>query len=586
MPDMLLGSGSMFDRTKSALAHWLRNNLEAVHSLAMAAMGICGPQFVAGWSAEIAHKGEKLVLHVLLDGQFPYTHIRIVLKSKDVYLKWPHVQRGGLLCLPRLAAAVTNLEAVIAATIDAALRLIENCANPDYVTAEFRREFVSYWSRGEHNKAKTVFSLLDSSDQRARITAVWFGKLFTLVGETPDQVRNWCKNRFGDDGAWEIAEGIFGFLDQAPAPPFPELPVDLFTLLAGHSPEAAALFDALPIEERVAVVLGADSPTGVGLIAMRIERPRLNGFRKGKAVNAATKATLWKCRQLKRESVERIDSAWVHGRGHNKEQPVLERSSVLLLGCGSLGSQVAVRLAQSGVGTMRLVDPQPLEPANVGRHALGIDSVPRSKARALAAELQRRFPHMRAIEGFSETWQAVLAKRPEIFEQASLIVACLGEWGADGQLGEWQAQCGRPIVYGWLDEEGVAAHALALPGSTPALTCILDEDGNLRVPETEWVRDGLIQAEPACGTLFQPYGALDVAHAEVLVSRLCIDFLTGSAKPPVHRVHAGSTAQIVEAGGTWSKPHLSKRPVDFAGPFVYERPIEACGACTVCTEVT
>lgn len=578
MPDALFDSGSAFDQMKLVLTRWLRDNLENVRSLPIAAMGDYAPHFVAGWVVEIAHKGERYALNILLDGQFPYTPIRIALRSMDVYLKWPHVERGGLLCLPRLSAPATNLDAVIRTTIGDALILIENCANPDYVADEFRREFVSYWDHAAHEKSKPFYSLLDLTNRTARRTAVWFGASFTLVGETPDQVRGWFKNRFGEEGARDMSPGIFGFLDQAPTPPFPERPGDLLTLLAAHNPETATLLPKLPIAQPVAIVLGASTPTGTGLVALRIEPPKLDGFRKHAAMREATKMTLWRVRgKLKRGSVNRIDPAWVHGRGHNDELPVLEKSSVLLLGCGSLGSQVAVRLAQSGVGTLRLVDPQVLAAANVGRHALGIDSLGQSKSRALATELQRRFPHMRLVEGYNETWQALLTSRPEFFEEPGLIVACLAEWGADGQLGEWQARNGRPIVYGWLDEYGVAAHALSLAGSAQTLDRVLNKDGNLRVPETLWDNDGLIQAEPACGTLFQPYGALDVAHAEMLVSRLCIDLLTGRAKTPVHRVRAGPTAQIEAAEGTWSPAHMAARPADFAGAFEYERAVDACG---------
>src|SRR5690242_17591008 len=117
MPDALFDSGSAFDQMKLVLTRWLHDNLENVRSLPIAAMGDYAPHFVAGWLVEIAHKGERYVLNILLDGQFPYTPIRIALRSMDVYLKWPHVERGGLLCLPRLSAPVTNLDTVIRTTI-------------------------------------------------------------------------------------------------------------------------------------------------------------------------------------------------------------------------------------------------------------------------------------------------------------------------------------------------------------------------------------------------------------------------------------------------------------------------------------
>jgi hypothetical protein len=202
--------------------------------------------------------------------------------------------------------------------------------------------------------------------------------------------------------------------------------------------------------------------------------------------------------------------------------------------------------------------------------------------------LRHRFPHMRRIEGHPVKWQLLYQPNSKIFQEASLVVACLGEWSADGQLGELRVrECGaQPIVYGWLDEFGTAAHAVALSGATPALSCILNSGGLLRVPETLWDSDGLIQAEPACGTLFQPYGAIDVAQAEVLVTRLCTDLLTGDAKTPCHRVYSGTTAQLVQAGGTWSSDHLDNRPRGFVGAFVYERPVSACGQCQPCQHHT
>jgi hypothetical protein len=177
-----------------------------------------------------------------------------------------------------------------------------------------------------------------------------------------------------------------------------------------------------------------------------------------------------------------------------------------------------------------------------------------------------------------------LWREPTKFVETSIIVACLGDWPADGQLGEWQRgeHSVPPIVYGWLDKFGTASHAIALTNGGPTLSCILDADGEMRAPETYWEGDMRTQAEPACGTLFQPYGPLDVAHAESLVARLCIDVLTGEVKPPCHRVHASSTAQLEGSGGKWSSEHLKHRPAGFDGAFEYERSLACCGECHRC----
>lgn len=57
------------------------------------------------------------------------------------------------------------------------------------------------------------------------------------------------------------------------------------------------------------------------------------------------------------------------------------------MGCGSLGSPVAIALAQAGVGRLTLIDYDHLKWANIGRHPLGAASVDDEKAKAVAESL-------------------------------------------------------------------------------------------------------------------------------------------------------------------------------------------------------
>ncbi|MGH7213329.1 MAG: HesA/MoeB/ThiF family protein, partial [Tepidisphaeraceae bacterium] len=51
-------------------------------------------------------------------------------------------------------------------------------------------------------------------------------------------------------------------------------------------------------------------------------------------------------------------------------QERLARSRVLLVGCGALGTVIAVQLARAGVGWMRLVDRDLVELTNLQRQVL------------------------------------------------------------------------------------------------------------------------------------------------------------------------------------------------------------------------
>lgn len=91
-----------------------------------------------------------------------------------------------------------------------------------------------------------------------------------------------------------------------------------------------------------------------------------------------------------------------------------------------------------------------------------------------------------------------------------------------------------------------------------------------------------MQAEPACGDVYHPYGAVDVTRAESLITRLCLDVLTDKVGEPVHRVYAGTTEELARAGGEWSEAHMLHRPAGFEGAFEYERPLAPCGVCHAC----
>ena len=588
-PESLLDSRSEFDRAKTLLGRVLRDHAASVRALTEGVLSIYGSRaFIAGWSITLARGEVEESFHVLVDEEFPYSKIRVAYKTRDMYLTWPHVEGAGLLCLPEHSPPSLDIEQAAVDALSDSLILVEHCQNPDFVAQELGREFRSYWGYSKDRDADRVRSLLDTTNRTTRKVAVWYGKRFTLVGENADQLISWLTNIGGSTKKSDIDEGLFAYLASAPVYPFPQRPNDLFNLLRQSAPGAMEVLGRLPILTDLAVVLAASSETGDGQVALSIKRPgKFAGFRKTNQLNAAGKLALWGTQsELKRSVVERFDAPWVHGRGVNAELPRLRESRVLVLGCGSLGSQVASRLAQAGVGSLTLIDPEDLAAANVGRHELGVDSAGKNKAARLGGELREKYPHAVEIEAYGVDWQQAYEKKPELFEEASLIVACIGEWGPDGQLGEWlvRQKESKRVVFGWLDEYGVACHALALGSGIPALSCVLNAEGSLRIPETKWPGETLMQVEPACGTLFQPYGSVDVAQGQVLVSRLCIDLLIGKTQAPCHRVYAASTSQIKEAGGEWSAQHLEHRPAGFDGAFIYERPVARCGQCAACVK--
>ena len=99
-------------------------------------------------------------------------------------------------------------------------------------------------------------------------------------------------------------------------------------------------------------------------------------------------------RRISRLAITEFGPDLVHSR--NLTFTDLKDKRIAVLGCGAIGSHVAPGLIRLGAGTgkgrLDLVDPEHMNPENLGRHVLGYPSLFRLKAEALADELQRQFP--------------------------------------------------------------------------------------------------------------------------------------------------------------------------------------------------
>ena len=546
-----------------------------------------GKGIIAGW--EVKPRDSDLGLRVLLDEAFPFSHIKIACIGACQYLQWPHVEENGFLCLPIKGwRPVENLAFSIRERIDYALQLVDDCRSQEFVKDESSKEFLSYWGRGAASGSKTL-SLIDLSVSTPRRISVVQADEYSLVAESLEVIDKWLQNQGKTAGAGS-KQAIFACIDSPPGLPLPRNTRQFLRQIVDQCREINPLISQLSPSEPTHFFFAVRAPEGLGLIGAKISPAPQNGFRKPKRngheqyLSARRLRAIWSCfGKLTLLRVERVDGAWVHGRGQDDRHQILANKRVVILGCGSLGSQVAARMGQAGIGDITLVDPERLSTSNVGRHSLGINDVMYSKAKQLENMLSKKYPHS-IFKGLATTYQAAIRKNPAILTDADLFVNCIAETDQDLS---WDAlrrtqNIVTPTVYGWIGTQGTTGHALALSNEGPGLSCFFDPDGFLRKPDTDFQGDSRIKVEPGCGTEFQPYGPLAAGQVELLVTRLCLDILTGKVIPPHHRVYACSTNDLTELGGQWTEHHEHHRPNGYSGPFEYTLPVSYCGDCYLC----
>jgi adenylyltransferase/sulfurtransferase len=155
-------------------------------------------------------------------------------------------------------------------------------------------------------------------------------------------------------------------------------------------------------------------------------------------------------------------------------QEALGRSTVLLVGCGALGTHLADLLARAGVGTLRIVDRDFVERSNLHRQSLFDErdveeGLP--KAVAAARRLAAINPDVR-IEPVAAHLDAGNITRHA--EGADLLLDGTDNFETRFLLNDRALQSGTPWVYAAC----VGAYGMTmtiLPGTTPCLRCLVRE---------------------------------------------------------------------------------------------------------------
>lgn len=509
--------------------------------------------FPERWRIGAAVSGKPINLVIGLSHEYPRALPRVAVIDAPPFGTWPHVERDGTVCVTSSAERFDRDQPVAVArgllgrVLEVLRQGIEG-ENED----DFRSEFLSYWDVLAGRRA--VQSIIDPSGPSRRVVT-WGGDRFRVIAEAPSELRPWLSNLRGRRVTDDACRGAaLLWLDRPMLPrEYPNDVAGLMTIASRAEGDGEAILNRLfqsSTDQHLVVLIGADGPDGatfgaVELVPRSIDRARNRRGLSGKS--AADRLSLWKSADLSRTRVERADTNWIHGRDSNPDLLDLRIAKVALVGCGSLGSQVARQLALAGVGELRLIDPERMEWANVGRHVLGAPGKGRLKAEALAAQLRAEFPASR-FEAHESRWQEAAVA----LDGCDLVVSTIGSLDDEADLTKWQrGHPGLPIVFGWTEPRGCASQAVAIGKGAGCLLCGFDQLGDPRFRATDWIETPL-RRQAACGSWFMPYGAGEITSAAILASELALDVLTGRAGSGVHRVQSCREGILRTAGGEWT----------------------------------
>jgi molybdopterin-synthase adenylyltransferase len=253
--------------------------------------------------------------------------------------------------------------------------------------------------------------------------------------------------------------------------------------------------------------------------------------------------------------LNRMDKGYLLPRGGASTD--VTSKSILLVGCGSVGSCIAQDLLKSGVGKLTLLDMDDLKPENAYRHHLGMDDCLsyRKKTDLLKSRLEQASPHS-VIESVTDDFVSVIQGNKEDFSKYDVVVLATGNDNLNLLASEYFSNHfpALPVLFTWLDPLGIGGHVLTTNLETRG--CYRCLFGNKKNGESSLYNKASLAQEgqsfsktmAGCGGRFTEFSFLDVQQTALVATRQILDVLRGKSTKNQLTSWKGSDEKFKEQG--------------------------------------
>jgi molybdopterin/thiamine biosynthesis adenylyltransferase len=240
--------------------------------------------------------------------------------------------------------------------------------------------------------------------------------------------------------------------------------------------------------------------------------------------------------ELEMYSITRNSKEYLVERGGG--EVLLSNKKVAVVGCGSVGGQVANMLAKAGVGELVLIDPDLLNADNIYRHHLGgrelnfeankktgrVNSW--SKVSSLADQLQKDLPYIKVKPKNSALIEVINDKD---LVNCDVIVVAVGAPSVNLQSNQMlKDEQFINVVFCWNEAAGIGGHSIALDLQKSCYQCLHTEGKQLKAQsELSLVCVGqpISKNLTGCAGVFTPFSFLDSNRTAELAATQVIEIL-------------------------------------------------------------
>ena len=270
------------------------------------------------------------------------------------------------------------------------------------------------------------------------------------------------------------------------------------------------------------LIFNVKTPSGTSWFGIRLINDSKKPF-----PNTVEKMHLW---NLKPIFVEIFNKELLMPRSGAKKS--LDSKRVLLIGAGSVGSELADKIGAMGVGHLDITDPDVFTTSNLYRHTLNHQFIGCPKSFAIKCQLESKYPWIKVSHDLARLLDY---KQTQFLNRYDLIIVAIGSPTHERIFHDYATKnkLRVPTIYTWLEGYGVGGHAvLNIPNQKGCLRCAYVDletgrrglASNLNFLQSD---QNIVKNYAGCGEMFIPYGAMSSAQTALLAGDLAMSYLDG-----------------------------------------------------------
>ncbi|MDR2774135.1 MAG: ThiF family adenylyltransferase [Tannerella sp.] len=210
------------------------------------------------------------------------------------------------------------------------------------------------------------------------------------------------------------------------------------------------------------------------------------------------------------------------------EVDALEKKSVLIVGLGSGGSQIAVELAKAGVGNFTLVDFDRVELHNIARHICGVNELGRLKTNAVRDAILLKNPYAE-VKTLDFDMNEHLAEIEEEVVAVDLTIAATDSIDSRYHLNAFLLKHGKTGLFGRAVTRAEGGDVLRVRPGGPCYACLTGSNWYNRADEISDIRrareSGIIPAytsEEDAQAMVQVGLSTDIAPINTMMVKMAL----------------------------------------------------------------